>query len=83
MTAYTFDRMGKTYVCLWHKTGSGNLNLGINEEFSYVSDLGKEEIPAEKKDGKIILPDAQRSYFTADVSKADLIKAFEAATIEK
>ena len=83
ITAYSFERMGKSYVVLWHKTGEGKLSVALKGDFTYSEDLGKEQIATESKGANTILPVAGRRYVASDVSKDDLIKAFENATIEK
>ncbi len=82
ITAYTFNRQDKTYIVLWHTKGDALLRLPFDSEYSYTSQLGGEEITV-SRDGKyILLPVAGRRYFSSDVAKDTIIKAFCSATLE-
>ena len=81
LSAFYFERLGKTYVVCWHTEGSGKLLLPFDSaDFSYEEQLGGDQVKVEKTDEGTIIPVSGRKYFSAAVPKEKLIKAFENAT---
>lgn len=81
ISAFFFERCGKSYVVLWHCTGSGRIFVPFDCEFTYEKDLDKANMNVEKAENGVILPVDERKYFGACTSKEKLIKAFENAVI--
>ena len=81
VTAYIFERCGKTCVALWHTKGEGTLTLSLEGEIICKKDFGKAEIEISQKDGKVQLSVADKCYLIAEASKAEILKAFENATL--
>ena len=82
VTAYTFDRLGKTYVVLWHTIGRADISIPLNCNFNYTDRLDSAQLPVRRdENNNIILSVAGRRYFTADAPKDILIKAFKNARV--
>ncbi len=80
LSAFYFERLGKTYVVCWHTKGSGKLMLPFDSDsFSYEEELGGKKVDAEKCEEGIIIPLSKRMYFSSEISKEKIIKAFENA----
>ena len=81
LSAFWFERKGKTYVVCWDTKGSGNLLLPLAcDAFCYEEQLGGKAVETPKTKDGIILPVSGRRYFSASVPKEQLIRAFEKAT---
>ncbi len=81
LSAFYFERLGKTYVVCWHTEGSGNLLLPLEtDSFVYEEQLGGEQVKVEKTKEGVIIPVAGRKYFSSDAPKEKLIEAFGNAT---
>ncbi len=80
VTAFSFERSGRSYVTFWNNKGEGELELNLNLDcdIKLERDLGKEEIPFEK--GRI--PTGAKAYLSADVDVEILRNAFKNATIK-
>ncbi len=81
VTAFVFERAGKTYVSCWNNYGSVKISLPISGNVSYVRDLGGEETPTERDGDKLILPLDSKKYLITELAKDELIKALELAKI--
>lgn len=81
ISAYIFERAGKSYVVCWHKKGSGKLLLLTDETLTYEKEIGKEEVALERTNEGIILPVAGRCYLSAQVEKEKLAELFKNAQI--
>ncbi len=84
ISAFVFERKGKTYAVLWHKTGEGKLCLPLSAEgLCYESALGKADLAAEKTENGVLLAAAGRRYLSGDFSKEQLAAAFAKATVSE
>lgn len=82
ISAFYFERKGKTYVVCWHKSGSGQLKINQSiDDFIYEEQLGGNAVAVESKDNHIILPIAGRRYFSTSATKEVIISAFEDAEV--
>lgn len=77
VSAFWFERKGKSYVTCWHKTGKGILKLHLNAPSVYETDLGKNAVSYAP--GAISLPVEGKHYFSANISKEEICKAFAEA----
>lgn len=81
--AFVLERMGASYVVYWHTNGEGELELPVGESsISLHKDLGGEALAVSAQNGKVTLPINNRMYVKSSLSKQELIKAFEGATLK-
>ncbi|MBE6930217.1 MAG: hypothetical protein E7463_08060 [Ruminococcaceae bacterium] len=81
LSAFVFERNGRSYVTFWHTKGEGKLSLALNAaDVCCEKALGGEKLCVEAKDGGIILPVAGKAYISAAMPKEALIAAFESAS---
>lgn len=78
ISAFSFERNGKSYVTCWHKTGEGTLTLPVSKD-SIVCEkaLGKERIEIVGDDKTAIIPIYGKIYLSSDMSIEKLRKVFE------
>lgn len=77
LSAFFFERQGKSYVVFWHTTGSGSLQLSIKADNVILEkELGGEKLPVEVNVDDIIVPVEGRAYLSSTLSKEKLIDAF-------
>ena len=76
---FVFERAGKSYAVLWHKTGEGSLSVPFDGAFTYKTEIAGENVPVEKDGGSVILPVGDKRYFSANVPKETLAQAFARA----
>lgn len=81
VTAFLFERNGKTCVACWNNAGSGRLSLPLDGDVSYVDDLGGEEVAVEKQGFELIVPIDRKRYLICDSSKEKLTEAFQKAKL--
>ena len=82
-TVFTLERKGKSYAVCWHNKGDGVMLVpDIKGELSYVTKLGGEGIPVERKDGILRLAIAEKRYLITDMPICELRKALAKATLE-
>jgi len=78
VSAFWFELRGRNYIVCWHNKGNGKLCLPIlASDVRYEDELGKNALPIEKAEEGIVIPLSGRSYFSADISKEEIVKAFE------
>ncbi|MBQ6697419.1 MAG: hypothetical protein IJN09_00030, partial [Oscillospiraceae bacterium] len=83
ITAYHFERKGKTHVVCWHTKGDGVLSLPLSaRSVTYEKDLGGVTSECEISTTSVSITVSGRRYFSADVSKDELIRAFENAVLQ-
>lgn len=86
VSAFVFERNGKTYVVCWDNFGTGKLLLDISpDDFVYEDEIGGERISVEKNENTAVLPISKRRYFSSPLPKDRIIALFENAvyTTEK
>ncbi|MBE6695587.1 MAG: hypothetical protein E7587_03960 [Ruminococcaceae bacterium] len=78
VSAFVFERAGKTYVTLWHTADKCEVSLKLDADSAvYEKDIAKEAIPFEAKNGEIIIPIENKAYFSIELPKETVISAFE------
>jgi len=83
ISAFYFERRNKSYVVCWHKTGSGELNVPLKlEEFDYERELGGEKETATVTGNGICLSVSGKRYFSADISREEIVCAFKNAELK-
>ena len=80
--AFTLERENRSYALIWHNTGSAKVSIPIaNCDAKYVSDLTREALPIEEKDGKITINVCESAYLSTNLSVEELREALKKATI--
>ena len=82
VTAFSFERAGKSYVTYWHNTGEGTLALNLDCDIKLERDLGKEEIAFTKNGDMLTIPAKEKSYLSAECDVETLREAFRKAVIK-
>ena len=73
ITAFVFERLGKSYAVCWHNSGSATLKIPLtSDNISYVSKLGGEEIAITKEQEYITIPVDGKRYLITDVPLSTL-----------
>ena len=80
ITAFVFERCGRSYAVIWHKTGECKLEIPVSDA-KYERDLGKELLPIEKKDGSIIVNVDDAAYLSLDISLEELKEKLRKSTV--
>ncbi|MBE6609801.1 MAG: hypothetical protein E7634_03945 [Ruminococcaceae bacterium] len=82
VTVFVFERNGKTCALCWNNTGRGDICVPINaQNVSYVESLGGDELPIKREGGAIIIETDRKRYLITELSRAELIEAFENAEL--
>ncbi len=80
--AFTLERNGKSYALIWHNTGSAKISIPISKDNTeYFSDLTREQLPLEEKDGNIILDVSSSAYLATSLSHDELREALSQAKV--
>ncbi len=78
VSAFSFERNGKSYVTCWHKKGEGTLTLPVSKDSILCEKhLGKERIEITGDDKTAIIPISGKMYISSDMSVEELRKAFK------
>ncbi len=78
ISAFSFERNGRSYVTFWHKTGEGTLTLPVSKgSIICEKELGKERIEIDGDDKTAIIPISGKMYLSSDMSIEKLRKVFE------
>ena len=80
ISAYVFERLGKSYALLWHNTGSAKVNIPLCDA-KYERDLGKELLPIEKNDGSITVEVSDSAYLSLDIAIDELKEKLKMAKV--
>lgn len=84
VSAFVFERNGKTNVVIWHTKGSGKLFIPISvDDAVYLDEADGNKVPFETKDNGIVIPVDDRRYLVTTLPKEEVIKAFENAYLTK
>ena len=76
VTAFVFERAGKTYAVCWHNKGRGILNIPNSVgKVSYVDGLGGNEISLKSDGERLMLPVEGKRYLITDLSIGELKSA--------
>ncbi len=82
VTAFSFERAGKSYVTYWHNYGEGTLELQLDADVKLERDLGKEEIAFTKNGNTLVIPAKEKAYISGDCDVETLREAFKSAIIK-
>ena len=82
ISAFVFERLGKAYAVIWHKSGEAKLSIPISN-VKYERDIGKETLPIEEKDEQTTIKVDNSAYLSADVSVEELKEKLLSSTIIK
>ena len=79
VSAFAFERAGKTWVVYWHLNGHGLLQLPLTAPALRLwEEPGGRTLPFQRSGGTIVLPAGGRRYLEcAGISKAEAIRAFQ------
>ena len=78
VSAFSFERKGRSYVVCWHKKGEGTLTLPVSKNSIICEkDLGGEIIEIDGDDKTAIIPISGKMYLSSDMSIEKLRKVFE------
>ncbi|MBQ7897541.1 MAG: hypothetical protein IJ323_03875 [Clostridia bacterium] len=77
LSAFYFERKGKSFVVCWHKTGEGNLTIALDGDAVYEDELGGTGTPFKRSGSTLTLPLSKKRYFSTSLNKNAVIKAFE------
>ncbi len=77
VSAFIFDRNGRSYVVCWHNTGSGYLSLPLScKDVIYEAEIGGEKLAIEAGENSVTIPLAGRYYLSSSLPKKVLKEAF-------
>lgn len=83
ISAFVFERKGKSCAVCWHKTGKGMLTLPVNDtNITYFNEIGGEKIDFETNKESVTIPVAGRRYIVSDLTKEELINAFKNSSLK-
>ena len=74
ISAFVFERLGKAYAVMWHRSGEVDLSIPIRAE-KYERELGKEQLPIAENGGNITVKVNDAAYLCASVTLEDMKKA--------
>lgn len=78
ISAFSFQRKGKSYVVCWHKSGDGMLTLPISKNnIICEKDLGKERVEINGDDKISTIPISCKMYISSNIPIDELRKIFE------
>ena len=80
VAAFVFERLGKAYAVMWHKTGEAELSIPLSDA-KYERDLGKETLEVKKANGGITVKISDAAYLSAEISIEELKSALKSATV--
>jgi hypothetical protein len=73
ISAFVFERRGRAYANLWHRTAEAKLSIEISDAI-YERDLGKERLDIKKENGRISVTVSDSAYLSTDISLDELKK---------
>ena len=83
VSAYVFERDGKTWAVCWHNAGSGVLELPLQDpDAVYAAQVDGEAIAVDTCAAGMKLPVAGRRYLQTSLSREALVQAFCAAKLQ-
>ena len=82
VTAFSFERAGKSYVTYWHNYCEGTLQIQLDADVKLERDLGKEEIAFTKSVTKLVIPAKEKCYISANCDVEKLREALKNAIIK-
>lgn len=78
--AFTLQRGNRSYALLWHNTGSAKISIPIQKDNAeYFSDLTREKLPMEEKDGYLVVDVSSSAYLSTTLSQSELRDALSRA----
>ena len=83
ITAYSFERKGKSYIVCWHKEGEGTLTLPLSaEQITYEEEIGGPKAEITANGDSVCLTVAGRRYISTMLPKDTLIQAMKEAVLQ-
>lgn len=80
VSAFVFERNGKTYVVCCDKCGEGKLTIKVApDDFVYEDEIGGAVVPTVQNGNMSVLPISKRRYFSSELPKEQVISIFENA----
>ncbi len=80
LCAYLLERQGKTYVSLFHTSGSGTLSISLPAtHLLYEKELGGERLPVTACDAGALIKVDDRHYLSTEEGRDTVIKAIQNA----
>ena len=82
ITAYTFERRGKSYAVLFHNTGSATIRLPLSADaITYEDEVGGNKIPLTESEGYTSLVVDDKHYLSTNLDMDTLVSALKNAKI--
>jgi len=82
VTAYVFERKGKSYVVCWHNESEGYLTLPLSaEQITYEEEIGGEKAECIDLGNSVKLAVAGRRYISSNLTKNEMIALLQNATL--
>jgi len=82
VTAYVFERKGKSYVVCWHNEGEGYLTLPLSAaQITYEEEIGGEKAECIDLGNSVKLAVAGRRYISSNLTKNEMIALLQNATL--
>ena len=78
ISAFVFERIGKAYAVIWHRSADAKLKIPLKDA-KYERDIGKELLPVEKSEDSITVTVDDAAYLSADISLSEMEEALKAA----
>ena len=83
LTAYVFERRGKSYAVLFHNTGSGTLTLPLETDLLLYEDtLGGDHLPLQATGSSTVLTVNDKHYLSTTADREVLVNALRNATLK-
>jgi len=80
--AFIFERLNRVWVVYWHTSGEAVIKVPVDpDKVRLMKELGN-EIPIHSSTTDVILPVGNRLYLECELSKEQVITAFQNVTIE-
>ena len=80
ISAFVFERLGKAYAVIWHRSAEANLSIPLKTA-KYERELGKELLPVYENDGKITVKVEGAAYLSSQITINEMREALETAEI--
>jgi hypothetical protein len=82
ITAYTFERKGKSYAVLFHNTDSATIKLPLSADaITYEDEIGGNKIPLTEIEGYTSLVVDDKHYLSTNLDMDTLVSALKNAKI--
>jgi len=82
VSAFVFERLGKSYAIIWHKTAEATVSIPLTD-VKYERELGGEALPTAVTNGSITFKVDDAAYLSANISVEELKAKLLSATVIK